>query len=73
MHKFLLWDQDGVLVDTERWFFVATQECLRELGVELNQATYLQYMAAFPGTMLPAIAADPTSALYSLLWLHESP
>jgi len=22
MRKFLLWDQDGVLVDTERWFIV---------------------------------------------------
>ena len=46
MRKFLLWDHDGVLVDTERWFFVSTQECLCELGVELDQATYLQYMAA---------------------------
>lgn len=45
MRKFLLWDHDGVLVDTERWFFVSTQECLRELGVELNQATYLQFMS----------------------------
>jgi len=46
MRKFLLWDHDGVLVDTERWFFVATQESLCELGVALDQATYLQYMAA---------------------------
>jgi HAD superfamily hydrolase (TIGR01509 family) len=46
MRKFLLWDHDGVLVDTERWYFVTTQECLRELGVELDQATYLQFMAA---------------------------
>ena len=46
MRKFLLWDHDGVLVDTERWFFVATQACLRELGVTLDHATYLQYMAA---------------------------
>src|SRR5882672_11186273 len=45
MRKFLLWDHDGVLVDTERWFFVATQECLGELGVVLDQATYLQFMA----------------------------
>jgi HAD superfamily hydrolase (TIGR01509 family) len=45
MRKFLLWDHDGVLVDTERWFFVATQECLRELGVTLDQAIYLQFMA----------------------------
>src|SRR5262245_19202115 len=46
MRKFLLWDHDGVLVDTERWFFVATQACLRELGIELDHTTYLQYMAA---------------------------
>lgn len=46
MGKFLLGDHDGVLVDTERWFFVATQECLGELGVALDHATYLWYMAA---------------------------
>ena len=45
MRRFLLWDHDGVLVDTERWFFVSTQKCLRELGVELDQQTYLRYMA----------------------------
>jgi len=43
--QFLLWDHDGVLVDTERWYFAATQDCLRPLGVELDQATYLQLMA----------------------------
>ena len=46
MHQILLWDHDGVLVDTERWYFVATQESLRELGIVLDHATYLQYMAA---------------------------
>ena len=45
MRKFLLWDHDGVLVDSEKWYFLATQECLRALGVELDQATYLSYMA----------------------------
>jgi HAD superfamily hydrolase (TIGR01509 family) len=45
MRTFLLWDHDGVLVDTERWYFVATQECLHELGVELDHATYVQCMA----------------------------
>ena len=43
--KFLLWDHDGVLVDTEKWYFLATQACLRELGVEFNQAGYLSMMA----------------------------
>jgi beta-phosphoglucomutase-like phosphatase (HAD superfamily) len=45
MRKFLLWDHDGVLVDTESWFFVSTQECLHELGVALDHATYMQLMA----------------------------
>jgi len=43
--KFLLWDHDGVLVDTERWYFAATRQCLRGLGVELDQPTYLRLMA----------------------------
>lgn len=45
MRKFLLWDHDGVLVDTERWYFAATRECLGKLGVQLDQATYLKFMA----------------------------
>ncbi|HEY7091152.1 MAG TPA: HAD family hydrolase [Tepidisphaeraceae bacterium] len=45
MRKFLLWDHDGVLVDTERWYFAATQQCLAGLGVSLDQNTYLEFMA----------------------------
>jgi HAD superfamily hydrolase (TIGR01509 family) len=45
MRKFLLWDHDGVLVDTERLFFAATRDSLRELGVALEPATYLRFMA----------------------------
>jgi len=45
MREFLLWDHDGVLVDTERWYFAATQECLHGLGVGLSQQTYLEFMA----------------------------
>jgi HAD superfamily hydrolase (TIGR01509 family) len=43
--SFLLWDHDGVLVDTERWYFTATREALRALGVDLDQRTYLEHMA----------------------------
>jgi HAD superfamily hydrolase (TIGR01509 family) len=43
--KFLLWDHDGVLVDTEKWYFVATQRALAALSVELDQRTYLDLMA----------------------------
>jgi HAD superfamily hydrolase (TIGR01509 family) len=43
--RYLLWDHDGVLVDTERLYFEATRETLSALGAELDQATYLDIMA----------------------------
>src|SRR5439155_5949262 len=42
MHKFLLWDHDGVLVDTEPLYFAATQESIRLLGLDIDQAEYLR-------------------------------
>jgi len=43
--RYILWDNDGVLVDTEFWYFTATQRALAELGVTLPKHTYLQRMA----------------------------
>lgn len=43
--RFLLWDHDGVLVDTERLFFSATRECLATLGIQLSEDDYLRMMA----------------------------
>jgi hypothetical protein len=40
MKRYILWDNDGVLVDTEQWYFKATQRALAELGVQLDLATY---------------------------------
>ncbi len=45
MKRYILWDNDGVLVDTEFWYFKATQRALAELGVTLEKDTYLQRMA----------------------------
>jgi HAD superfamily hydrolase (TIGR01509 family) len=45
LRRYLLWDHDGVLVDTERWYFEATREALSGLGVDLRQDTYLDHMA----------------------------
>ena len=42
--QFLLWDNDGVLVDTEHWYFSATQRALAELGVALSMEAYQQIM-----------------------------
>ena len=45
MYKYILWDHDGVLVDTEYWYFRSTQIALSELGIHLDKSTYLQFMA----------------------------
>lgn len=42
--KFILWDNDGVLVDTEYWYFKSTQRALVDLGVDLDRSTYLRNM-----------------------------
>jgi HAD superfamily hydrolase (TIGR01509 family) len=40
MVRALLWDHDGVLVDTERLYFQATRELLASVGAVLDEATY---------------------------------
>lgn len=42
----LLWDHDGVLVDTERYYFEANRRVLAGLGLELTRAAYLDVMAS---------------------------
>jgi len=44
--RFLLWDHDGVLVDTERWYFEATRAVLQRLQIRLSEQLYLAFMAA---------------------------
>jgi HAD superfamily hydrolase (TIGR01509 family) len=38
----ILWDNDGVLVDTERLYFQATREVMASEGVRLTEPMYLQ-------------------------------
>ena len=38
----LLWDNDGILVDTEQFYFQATRDVLRPMGVELTQELYVE-------------------------------
>ncbi len=45
-YKALLWDNDGVLVDTERWYFQATRDVLAEIGIELTEALYFEHFLA---------------------------
>ncbi len=44
MTRVLLWDHDGVLVDTEGLYHRATREMLAECGVELDDELYRQLL-----------------------------
>lgn len=41
--KAIFFDNDGVLVDTEKYYFQATREVLSEIGINLNQANFINY------------------------------
>jgi HAD superfamily hydrolase (TIGR01509 family) len=43
MIKAIFWDNDGVLVDTERLYFRATQETLEAAGVVLDPEQYVEF------------------------------
>jgi HAD superfamily hydrolase (TIGR01509 family) len=42
MIKAILWDNDGVLVDTEHLYFEATQHVLGSVGISLTPAQYIE-------------------------------
>ena len=55
--KYILFDHDGVLVDTELWYYKAGERALAEIGVALNKDQYLLDMAQGAGTWAQAKAA----------------
>lgn len=63
MRKYVLFDHDGVLVDTEPWYFRAGARALADIGMGLDLDDYLQDMAQGLGTWTRARAAgvdEPT-------------
>jgi beta-phosphoglucomutase-like phosphatase (HAD superfamily) len=54
--KYILWDHDGVLVDTEKWYFEATRKALAELGIQVPLSLYLTFMEE--GRSLWTLAAE---------------
>ncbi len=83
MKQYILWDNDGVLVDTELWYFKATQRALAELGISLAQDTYLQRMVhgASSWELAEAAGIDPLqieakrhqrNAYYDTYLAHEA-
>ncbi|WP_245922855.1 HAD family hydrolase [Paractinoplanes atraurantiacus] len=53
----MLFDHDGVLVDTEHWYFKAGERALADIGVALDRDRYLRDMAQGLGTWAQARAA----------------
>ena len=45
MKKYILFDHDGVLVDTEHWYYLANKRALASLGIDLPRDAYLANMA----------------------------
>ena len=54
MKKYILFDHDGVLVDTEPWYFQAGRRALADIGVTLDKDRYLQDMSQGMGTWVQA-------------------
>jgi len=55
--KYILFDHDGVLVDTEFWFFKAGERALADIGFTLDRDVYLRDMTQGNATWSQAIAA----------------
>jgi HAD superfamily hydrolase (TIGR01509 family) len=58
--QFVLFDHDGVLVDTEPWYFEAGRRALAEIGFGADLDDYLADMAEGRGTWARARAAGAT-------------
>jgi HAD superfamily hydrolase (TIGR01509 family) len=55
--KYILFDHDGVLVDTEHWYYRAGERALAEIGVVLDKDQYLLDMGQGMGMAAQAKAA----------------
>lgn len=83
MIKAIFWDNDGVLVDTERLYFLATQHVLATVGIPLPQEQYIElflvqgkgawHLAAQQGVSASAIEQlrHARNTLYSRLLRQE--
>ena len=57
MKKYILFDHDGVLVDTEHWYYKSGERALAEIGLLLDPDQYLLDMSQGAGTWAQAKAA----------------
>ena len=57
MRKYILFDHDGVLVDTEFWYYKAGERAFADIGLTLDKDQYLRDMNQGLGTWAQARAA----------------
>ncbi|WP_205326893.1 HAD family phosphatase [Glycomyces sp. YM15] len=57
MKQCVLFDHDGVLVDTEAWYYKAGERALADVGFTLDKERYLRDMTRSAGTWAQARAA----------------
>lgn len=62
MKKFILFDHDGVLVDTEYWYFRAAERSLAEIGFTLDEEQYKRDMTQGNGSWAQAQTAGVDEA-----------
>jgi HAD superfamily hydrolase (TIGR01509 family) len=48
-YRAILWDNDGVLVDTERWYHRATREILADVGIDVTEDLYRNHFLIAAG------------------------
>jgi HAD superfamily hydrolase (TIGR01509 family) len=65
MKKYLLFDHDGVLVDTELWYYRAGERALAEIGFTQDRQQYLRDMTRGMATWAQARAAGIDEATIS--------
>lgn len=59
----LLFDHDGVLVDTEYWYFKATQDELAAINIKLTLEDYMDHMVTGESSYASLLSADERNAL----------
>ena len=65
MKKYILFDHDGVLVDTEFWYYKAGERALADIGFTLDKEQYLRNMTQSMGTWAQARASGIDEATIS--------
>src|SRR5580693_4235091 len=65
--KYILFDHDGVLVDTESWYYKAGERALADIGFTLDKDQYLRDMDEGQATWAQARAAGIDEQIISRL------